>query len=464
MLFSFVTGVLFMKTNIKIRTPVFTAEGAPSTKVSPIQQLKRMTMACMLWEDTFYVDGKKHTEILEDLCKKVSTLQIVSLALDCHQKGLLRHIPLFLLVQAMKNNDGKCHNTKDVIYHVCNRPDQMTELLSLWWKDGKVKLPNQLKKGLARAFTRFDEYQLAKYNRDTPIKLRDVLFMVHPKPFNQLQADVWKRLVDNKLQTPETWETKLSAGEDKKDSFQDLLEKGKMGKLAIIRNMRNMEESGVSKELVEKNLMRNDRPILPFQFLAASKACPKWEDVIDKAMLKACEGKEKIKGNTLLLIDVSGSMDYALSSKGLTQRNEASCGIAILLREICENVEVWTFSERLVLVPPRHGMPLKDAINQSQPHSSTYLGQALKSLNASKNPNIPIDRIIVITDEQAHDVPPRMDIPNCYIINVGVDQNGIKNNGQWLTINGFSEHVIDYIMEIEKENSGENQNIDISLD
>lgn len=47
---------------------------------------------------------------------------------------------------------------------------------------------------------------------------------------------------------------------------------------------------------------------------------------------------------------------------------------------------------------------------------------------------------------------------------VGISQNGIKNNGQWLTVNGFSEYVIDYIMEIEKENSGENQNIDISLE
>jgi 60 kDa SS-A/Ro ribonucleoprotein len=139
--------------------PVFTKEGAPSTRVPPLQMLKRLTMACMLWEDSFYVDGKKHTEIIEEVCKKVKPEKIVQLAKDCHKKGLLRHVPLFLIVQALKQK-AVC---KGAIYDICTRPDQMTELLSLYWKDGKKPLAAQLKKGLANAFTRFDRYQLGKY-------------------------------------------------------------------------------------------------------------------------------------------------------------------------------------------------------------------------------------------------------------------------------------------------------------
>ncbi len=446
-----------MKINVPFKRPsVFTEEGAKSSHITPYQKLKRLTMACMLWEDNFYVDGKKSAEVIEETCKQCTALQILAVALDCHQKGLLRHIPLFLIVQAMKKNEKGVINTKDVIYQVCNRPDQMTELLALWWKDGKKPLPSQLKKGLAKAFTRFDEYQLGKWNRDGAIKLRDVLFMCHAKPSNDEMGEMWKRLVDGKLAIPETWETKLSSGEDKKESFEGLLARGKMGKLAILRNLRNMHESGISKAAVEHALMKSDRPLLPFQFLAAASACPAWEDIIDKAMVSSLQGKDKISGNTLVLVDVSGSMDYALSSKGVNKRMDAAAGLAILLREVCQNTEFWTFSERLVLVPPRQGMALRDAIVNSQPHSSTYLGNALKALNDKINPALKIDRVIVITDEQAHDVPPRMNIEKCYVINVGTSENGIKNDGQWLTINGFSEACIDYIQEVEKVNEVNN--------
>ncbi len=441
-----------MKINVPFKRPsVFTEEGAKSSHITPFQRLKRLTMACMLWEDNFYVDGKKSAEVIEEVCKECTATQILRVAFDCHSKGLLRHIPLFLIVQAMKKNEKGLINTKEVIYQVCNRPDQMTELLALWWKDGKKPLPSQLKKGLARAFTRFDEYQLAKYNRDGAIKLRDILFLCHARPKDRDQADLWKRLVNKQLAIPETWETKLSSGADKKESFQELLFKGKMGKLAILRNLRNMLEAGISKDAVEYPLMKSERPLLPFQFLAAASACPAWEDIIDKAMVASLQGKNKLKGNTLVLVDVSGSMDYVLSGKSVSKRMDAAAGLAILLREICENAEFWTFSERLVLIPSRRGMALRDAIVNSQSHSSTMLGSALKHLNTSKNPAVTIDRIIVITDEQAADVPPRMDIDKCYVINVGTNQNGIQNNGQWLTINGFSEACIDYIQEIEKD-------------
>jgi hypothetical protein len=400
-------------------------------------------MACMLWEDTFYVDGKKSTEIIEETCSKVEGSKIVELALEVHEKGLLRHIPLYLIVQALKKK-AKC---KESISKICSRPDQMTELLSLYWKDGKKSLSAQLKKGLANAFTKFDEYQIAKYNRDGPIKLIDVLFLCHAKPKNNEQAEMWKRLISKTLKTPDTWEVKLSSGADKKESFQDLLESNKMGKLAIIRNLRNMQESGVSKELIKSRLLENTRPLLPFQYLAAAREVPTWEDVLDDSMIQSARSKTILQGNTCVLIDVSGSMDYNLSDKGTMKRMDAAAGLAIILREVCDAVEFITFSDRCVRIPTRRGMALRDAIVNSQPHSSTYLGNALRLLY--QHGKGLFDRIIVITDEQAQDVPPKMEIEKCYIINVGTYENGIKNNGEWLTISGFSEATIDYILEIE---------------
>ena len=82
-----------------------------------------------------------------------------------------------------------------------------------------------------RAFRKFNEYQLAKYNQDRAIKLRDVLFMVHAKPKNRAQGKLWKRLVEGELKVPDTWEVALSAsqGEDKKKVWTRLLKEGKLG-------------------------------------------------------------------------------------------------------------------------------------------------------------------------------------------------------------------------------------------
>lgn len=443
-----------MKTNYFQKSPLFTFEGAKSSPIPPIQQLRRISLACMLWEDTFYVDGKKSVEILDEVCSQLDQLQILNVALEANCKGLLRHLPLKLIVNSFKSkkrmNQPFIHGQKmmmpsDYIFEICNRPDQMTELLSLYWKDGKKPIPAQLKKGLAKAFTRFDEYQLAKYNRDNPIKLRDILFLCHAKPKDKEQEFLWKKLISSNLSIPETWETKLSSGMDKKESFQELLEKGKMGKLAIVRNLRNMFESGISKEIVEKELMRKSRPILPFQFLAAAKECPQWEDIIDKAMIQACEGKDKLDGTTVLLVDVSGSMNDPLSAKSTMKRMDAACGIAILLREICEQVAIYSFSNRIAVIPPRQGMALRDAIIKSQEHSGTNLRDALINIQS-----LPVKRVIVITDEQSQNDPVKMNQEKKYIINVGSYQNGILNNSNWLTITGFSEAVIDYIIEVEK--------------
>lgn len=418
-------------------------DGRPSTPLKPIQQLRRMVLACMLWEDSYYIDGKSSAEIIADLCTKVKPNEILELAEEASEKHHLRHVPLWLIVAALKHNDN-CASS--YIYGICKRPDQMTDLLSLYWKEKKCPLSKQLKKGLASAFQRFDEYQLAKYNRDGAIKLRDVLFLCHAKPKDEAQAELWKRLISNELKTPDTWEVKLSAGENKKESFQELLESGKMGKLAILRNLRNMQESGVPEELVERELLKNSRPMLPFQFIAAADACKIWEKMIDKSMVQAMEKMEKLKGTTVIFVDVSGSMSHPLSAKSKMTCKDAASGMAILLDAICERAHFFSFSDALAHVPPRRGMALRDAIFASQRASSTLLGAALKVFMGL---NIPYDRLIVITDEQIQDTVPSMSGKK-YLFNVQSYQYGLEHKGQWLVVNGFSEASIDYVREIER--------------
>jgi 60 kDa SS-A/Ro ribonucleoprotein len=423
-----------------------TYEDGAASELTPYKRLRRTVLACLLFENSFYEDGIEASDRIVELCAKCSSLQVVNLALEAAQKYHLRHVPLKLIVEALKLGD-KQTSVSNAIFCIITRPDMMCDLLALYWRDGKKPLAHQLKRGLAKAFAKFDEYQLSKYNRDNPIKLRDVLFLCHAKPKDEEQAALWKRLANKELKTADTWESRLSAGKDKKEAFTTLLTPHKMGKLAILRNLRNMQKSGVSKGLVASELLYNPKEMLPFQYIAASKECPQWEDIIDPAMIKSCSLKPKLQGLTIVLVDVSGSMDDALSSKSKMTRMDAACGLAILLRECCQESQFFSFSYTIAPVPPRQGMALRDAIISSQPHRQTMLGLALQKL--LEGPHIDYDRIIVITDEQAHDDIPFIPKKKNYILNIAGYKNGIENRNRWTTVTGFSEGSIDFIRELE---------------
>ena len=139
-----------------------------------------------------------------------------------------------------------------------------------------------------------------------------------------------------------------------------------------------MAEAKVDEQLVRTGLyrMKTER-VLPFRFIAAARYAPQWEPELEKAMLRSLEGQPRLPGKTVLLVDVSGSMDAPLSRRAEMRRNDAAYGLAVLLREIAGKVSIYTFSDKLVRVPARQGFALRDAMNASQPHSGTYLGRAL---------------------------------------------------------------------------------------
>jgi 60 kDa SS-A/Ro ribonucleoprotein len=419
-----------------------THEGAPARNISSELQLRRSALACLLWEDQFYEDGVEIAGRIQSLVPKVKAETVAALAVEARSKMKLRHVPL-LLVREMARLKTHREFVSQTLAQVIQRADELAEFVAIYWKDGKVPLSAQVKKGLAKAFRKFDEYQLAKYDRSGPIRLRDVLFLCHAKPRDAEQAALWKRLIEGELHTPDTWEVALSSGADKRDAWERLIRERKLGALALLRNLRNMKQAGVDESLVLDaiNAMDTTR-VLPFRFLSAARYAPEWEESLEKAMLSSLSEQEKLSGRTVLLVDVSGSMTGALSRRSEMVRTDAAYGLAILLREICEKAVLFTFSNDLVEVPPRRGFALRDALDASQPHNATYLGRALEKIQQK------YDRIIVITDEQAHDrVPgPR---GRGYVINVASNKNGV-GYGAWTHIDGWSEAVIEYIRELEK--------------
>jgi len=429
---------------LKIPFPWWTRthEGVPARNISSELQLRRSALACLLWEDQFYEDGVEIAGRIQSLVPKVKAEIVAALAIEARSKMKLRHVPL-LLVREMARLKTHRELVSRTLALVIQRADELAEFVAIYWKDGRNPLSAQTKKGLAEAFRKFDEYQLAKYDHSGPIRLRDVLFLCHAKPRDAEQAALWKRLIEGELQTPDTWEVALSSGADKREAWERLLRERKLGALALLRNLRNMKQAGVDESLVLDGIeSMNIGRVLPFRFLAAARYAPQWEESLERVMLASLKGQEKLPGRTVLLVDVSGSMMAALSRRSEMLRTDAAYGLAILLREICEKATTFTFSDDLVEVPPRRGFALRDALDASQPHSATYLGRALEKIREK------YDRIIVITDEQAHDrVPgPR---GRGYVINVASNKNGV-GYGPWTHIDGWSEAVVEYIRVLEQ--------------
>jgi 60 kDa SS-A/Ro ribonucleoprotein len=475
--------------NAKTKSNLKTHEGGAAKTITAAEQLRRIAMANMLWENQFYVDGKSTAELVGPLVHKLKLEDAAQIAIDARDKMKLRHMPL-LIVREMARHPALKHSPGIVsatLQHVIQRADEITEFLAIYWKDGKQSLSAQVKKGLAAAFAKFNEYELAKYNRDKTVTLRDALFLSHAKPAD-VTADMAKwdkaareqyrssrpkevggfayaqivrpegftpgeqlfdKLVTDTLTTPDTWESQLSAGADKKQTFTRLMAERKLGALAFLRNLRNMRDAKVDRNLIEtyaKNL--NVERVLPFRYIAAARATPEFEPMLEPLMLRCLEGMPKLRGITKLYVDVSGSMNSAVSGRSELTRLDAAKGLAILLREVCEHVDVYVFNSSSQAVPARRGFALGDAIGK--PRGGTDVAQVVQHAE-----NQEYDRLIVITDEQsATRVPDPTGV--AYMINVAAYRNGV-GYGRWHHIDGWSEAIVDYIMELEGVKTSESE-------
>ena len=431
----------FMKRKKKDK---LTHEGARAfTNLTDEQRLRRAVLSCMLWEDEFYEDGETISVRITQLASVLDPGIVAALAIEARTKMNLRHAPLLLLTVLAKTGAKREKLVADTVVEVVQRADELSELVAVYWRHGRRPLSAQMKKGLARAFEKFDAYELAKYDRPGPVRLRDVLFLVHAKPKAAEQAETWRKLAGKELDSPDTWEVALSGGADKRDTFERLLREGKLGYLALLRNLRNMAQANVDEDLVRKALLdrKGARRVLPFRFVAAARAAPMFDREIDKALQAAIGEQAKLPGRTIVLVDVSGSMSTPLSRRSDLTRLDAAAALAAVING---DVRMFSFTDDVKEVAARKGLAGIDAIVKSQPHGGTYLGKAVGHVNGLKH-----DRLIVITDEQSHDSVPDPIVRDAYMINVASNKNGV-GYGKWVHLDGFSEHVLRFIGEFER--------------
>jgi 60 kDa SS-A/Ro ribonucleoprotein len=431
-----------VKSNKAVAYSAKTHEGGRAdAHQTPLKELERAVSTCLLFENTFYEKGSEIAARIEALCTTVPVNDIAAMAVRARTQLKLRHVPLFLCVQLLKRKAGPIAGA--TILDVVKRPDEMGELIALYRKNGRIPLAAQLKKGLAKVFPKWSAHALAKWNGDAAVKLRDVLFMVHPKPKDAEQEATWKKLVDGTLESADTWEVALSSGASKLDTWVRLLQEKKLGYMALLMNLRNMEQAGVPYQLVADALTSGAKGsmALPFRFVSAVKHAPSYAEPLSEAMEAAIEGE--LPGDTAIVIDVSGSMNAPLSGRGTLQRYEAAAALAVLARGIVKGrCRIFTYDTSCREVAAHKGLGL---VTEIQKHigGGTNTEAALKFVQKACPA---FTRVILLTDEQAHDGIHQAWTKYAYLINVAPYQPGLEAAAKgWTRINGFSERLIDWM-------------------
>jgi 60 kDa SS-A/Ro ribonucleoprotein len=344
-------------------------EGAVAYKMSPEMELYSLVCTTNL-QNKFYESSDDTLARLRKLIKKCQPMFVAQLAIYARTKMYLRSVPLVLVVEMCKAGFGsdliEC-TTRQVI----QRADELTEILAYYSQANNRtgtkklnKLHNGLKRGIASAFGKFDEYQFAKYNRDGEIKLRDVMFLTHPKP-EEKREFLYKKIADNKLETPDTWEVKLSKndGRSKKSKWEELIKTDALGYMALMRNLRNMLEAGVSmgpalEKLTNREAILRSRQF-PFRFLSAYEAIKDVSDFNVRDVMGALEtailtSVENIKGfnketKVFVVSDVSGSMQGKVSQYSSVQTLDIGLILGMLLQYKCDKVMTGIFADRFKL-------------------------------------------------------------------------------------------------------------------
>lgn len=387
--------------------------GGTAFKLSPELELYSRAVTSTL-HDKYYEDGERGILEIRSLIRRVKPEFVAKLAVYTREEMHMRTLPLVLAVELAKVHNGDSLVGKTV-QRIVQRPDELVELLGYYEQANKRnpekfakrlnKLSHQVVKGLKGAFGKFDEYQLGKYDRAKEIKLRDVVFLTHPK-YDKADKDALStKVIEDRLETPYTWETELSklgqqtfaTEADKQKAFKEKWEElilakeenghPMLGYMALLRNLRNMLDAEISQphvfmvaeRLADKAEVARSKQF-PFRFLSASreiemhanKSAQKFVEALDKALLASAENIRGFDYDTGVVIasDVSGSMNTKLNEKSKVQYKDIGLVLSVLLNSKCENAVIGMFGDIW--------MPVADV-----PQDSVLKG--LKKLEKSEN-------------------------------------------------------------------------------
>lgn len=466
------------------------AKGNPQYKKSNKQALYEIATMSMYGKDSYHEDNDTRIDRMKDAITDVLTDGtdndvhfIANLIIHARTEMNIRTMPLVMLVhfaEILRILNIKYMPLRRVTADVIRRADQITDLyayaLEVFGSKGNV--PMAIKRGVADAFNKrnFNEYSFGKYNRNGAVKFSDVLRIVHPKAANEEKGAIFQKIIEDKLAVPYTWEVELSKNgqlpenerKSKKDLWTELLESGKLGYMALLRNARNVSEAGVDAKVMKErvyDVLSNPENVarskqLPFRFVNAIKATEGCGDnrmyqALSKALDISVDNVPVIGENVWIIVDASGSMMgyYGCGKMGMAPFETASIFAAALAKgnKNATNLKVTLFSDYAKHVAINPNLPVVEISKNFMKDSWGYGTNLQSALNMKKDLGFEPDTIIILSDMQVDSLTGRRtDIFSKDAIKVAMNLEAYSSTpvseiDDWYQLAGWSERVFDFI-------------------
>lgn len=443
---------------VKATTRTKTYEGGEAFLRDEKSELFLLAVVNFYGQNTFYEKASDRDKRYADLIHKVAVEDpewlVDMLSWLRGPEGNIRTAALVGAAEFVKarlrvtSAAGKGLN-RQVIRNVLQRADEPGELLAYWTSRYGRRIPKPIKRGVRDAVQRlYTEYSLLKYDTNSKgWRFGDVIDMVRPVPVDDKQNALFRYAIerrhnrDNEIAeslemvrtnaqlrsstNPEAWLNQDSlklAGmtwEDALSAVGSKVDKGKlwesiipsMGYMALLRNIRNFDESGVSDKVAQTVIERLQDPEqvaksrqFPFRFYSAHRAAPsqRWGYALDKALTACMSNLPEFKGRTLILVDTSGSMqgtNYSENSQVRYVDNAALFGVALALRNPGADLRGFASGEFDHQVR-KGGSVLREMERFTRRigevgHGTDIVGAVTRSLQRKD-----YDRIVILTDMQ----------------------------------------------------------------
>ena len=385
-------------------------EGRVAYSMKDKEKLVTQVLSSFFQENKFYGDNSAEMQETIERVIRADPKFVSNLAVFARREFNMRSVAHVLTAYLAHDERGKRY-VRQTVKGVTIRGDDVTEIMAFYLSTFGKPVPNSLKKGIADVMTGFDEYTLAKYKGDNKaVKMRDILCLCRPKPKDKEQEALWKRCLEGTLATPETWEAQLSANGNNAETWEKLIDGGKVGYMALLRNLNNILSANPSN--VDNVLKRIADPVavrkskqLPFRFLSAYKSVisignSSVFDALESAVDASVDNLPKLPGTTVIAVDASGSMSSPISSKSNIRCCEIGMMLGVIANRICEKSIFYTFNNTLEkkALSTRNGI-IYTTMNEAEATGGTNMFLPFEQMIKD---GVIADRIILISDNQCN--------------------------------------------------------------
>lgn len=383
--------------------------GHAAYKMPDKEKLVTQVLCSFFNESKFYGDNSAEMQkTIKNVIAKDAEF-VAKLAAFARREFNMRSVAHILTAYLAHEVEGKPY-TRETVKAVALRGDDVTEIMACYLNLFGKPIPNPLRKGIADVMQGFDEYTLAKYKGEgKAVKMRDLLCLCRPKPKDEAQSEMWKRLLNGQLETPYTWETELSAKGNNAKTWEELIDSKKVGYMALLRNLRNIlkaNPSNVNKvlEYIENPEAVRKSKQLPFRYLSAYKELTniggsRVFDALENAVEASVENMPKLDGTTVIAVDVSGSMRNAVSANSEIKCYEIAMLLGLIANKICDNSIFYTFDSSIRKHAFSHRSGILSSAMEIPNGGATYMHLPFEKMIEDK---INADRIIVLTDNMCN--------------------------------------------------------------